>query len=176
MYILSQVLVVISDILCIISMLTKNKKSVVFYLIFSTILFGSHFLCLAEYTGAVLALVELIFLILMYILEIKDKLQYTTILSLVTIVVSIILSILTWDTWVSVLSMMAMIIYLVTMMFKNLVVVKSGVFVRITLNAIYMFLIRSYLGAGLSIVILIFTILGVVQDIKANRSEEKNNV
>ena len=39
MYILSQILVALSDVLCIVSMLSKRKNKIVFYLIISTILF-----------------------------------------------------------------------------------------------------------------------------------------
>lgn len=46
MYILSQILVVLSDLACIVSMMNKKKKNVVFFLIISTILFASHYMCL----------------------------------------------------------------------------------------------------------------------------------
>lgn len=174
MYILSQVLVVLSDLLCIVSMLCKKKKQVVFFLILSTIFFATHYMCLGGWTGAVIGLVELVFLILMYILEIKDKTQYSTYLSIGTIIVTIILSILTWNTWISLLPMLAMIIYLTAMMFKNVIIVKSGTFIRLTLNGIYMFLLESYFGAGLSIAILIFTIIGIVKDYKDKKIIKKN--
>lgn len=148
----------------------KSKKKVVFYLILSTILFATHFMCLGGWTGASMGIVELVFLITMYVLELKDKTKYSTIVSIITIIVSVVLSIITWDTWVSVLSMSAMVIYLVTMMFTNIIIVKGGVFVRITLNAIYMFLLQSYFGAILSIAILVATIVGIVKDYRAKNS------
>lgn len=52
MYILSQILVVLSDVFCIISMLNKKKKNVVLYLLISTVLFASHYMCLGGWTGA----------------------------------------------------------------------------------------------------------------------------
>ena len=170
MYILSQILVVLSDLLCIVSMLCKKKKQVVFFLILSTIFFATHYICLGGWTGAVIGFIELIFLILMYILEIKDKTQYSTYLSISTIIVTIVLSILTWNSWVSLLPMIAMVIYLSAMMFKNVVIVKSGTFIRLTLNGIYMLLLKSYFGAGLSIVILIFTIVGIINDYKSKKT------
>ena len=166
MYILSQILVVISDVFCIISMLNKNKKRVVFFLILSSILFATHYLCLGGWTGACIAFVELVFLILMYILEIKNKTKYNIYLSMSTILITIVVSIATWDSWISVLPMLAMIIYLTAMMSKNIIIVKVGTFVRIILNGIYMLLLQSYFGAGLSVVILIFTIVGIVNDYK----------
>jgi hypothetical protein len=169
LYILSQVLVAISDVLCIISMLTKSKKGIVFFLLLSTILFGSHYICLSAYTGAVIAGVELVFLIVMYILELKGKTQYNKLCSIITICTTIILSIVTWDTWLSVLPMLAMVIYLTAMMFTNVIIVKGGTFIRLTLNGIYMLLLKSYFGAGLTIAILAFTIYGILRDYKASK-------
>ena len=66
--------------------------------------------------------------------------------------------------------MIAMIIYLSGLIFKNVIIVKTCTFIRITLNAIYMLLLKSYFGAGLSIVILIFTIVGIVNDYKTAKN------
>ena len=173
MYILSQVLVSFSDLFCILSMLSKKKKQVVFYLILSTLLFAMHYICLSGWTGAVIAVVEIVFLAVMYILEIKEKTQYSVPVSIATIVVTVVLSILTWGSWISVLPMVAMVIYLVAMMFKNVIIVKSGTFIRLTLNGIYMFLLESYFGAGFTILILIFTIVGIVRDNKIKRSNKE---
>lgn len=172
MYILSQILVVLSDLACIVSMMNKKKKNVVFFLIISTILFASHYMCLGAWTGAAIGFVELVFLILMYILEIKDKTQYSTYLSIGTMIITVALSIITWDTWISLLPMLAMVIYLTAMMFKNVIIVKSGTFIRLTLNGIYMLLLKSYFGAGLSILILVFTIVGIVNDYKSRKEIE----
>jgi len=169
LYILSQILVVLSDVFCIISMLNKKKKNVVFFLIISTILFACHFICLGGWTGVAMGFVELVFLILMYFLEEKNKTQYSKYLSIGTILVSVILSIITWDTWISLFPMIAMIVYLTTMIFKNVVIVKSGAFIRLTLNGVYMLLLKSYFGAGLSILILAFTIVGIVNDYKSRK-------
>ena len=157
MYILSQVLIVISDILCILSMLSKNKKMVVFYLTFSTILFGAHYVCLFAWTGAAIAGVELIFLILMYLLEYKNKTQYNSLLSIITIIATVALSIITWGGYISLLPMLSMVIYLITMMFKNVIIVKSGVFTRIALNAIYLvFITYQHFGQdGVNIYVII---------------------
>jgi len=172
-YILSQVLVILSDVLFIISMLKGNKKNVVFYLIFSTLLFGLHYMCLGGWTGALIAMLELIFLILMYVIEVKNKTQYGIYLSVITIILTVVVSILTWDTWISVLPMLAMVIYLITMKFNYLVIVKSGTFIRLVLNGIYMLLLKSYFGAGLTLVILAFTIVGIVNDYKARKENLK---
>lgn len=172
MYIASQILVVLSDVFCIASMLSKKKINVVLLLMISAILFAGQYACLKAWTGASIALIELVFLLLMYLLEIKGKTEYNVYLSLTTIVLTIILSIITWDTWISALPMLAMVIYLTAMMFKNVIIVKSGTFIRLTLNGIYMLLIKSYFGAGLSILILVFTIVGIVNDYKSRKEME----
>lgn len=165
MYILSQILIVLSDVFCIVSMLRHKKKEVVFYLILSTILFVIHYMCLGGWTGAVVGLVELVFLILMYVLEINDKQKYIPILCDITMVETIVLSIATWAGWISLLPMFAMLVYLFGMMFSNVVVVKSCAFIRLVLNGVYMLMLKSYFGAGLSVVILISTIIGIITDL-----------
>ena len=168
MYILSQVLIVVSDMFCIFGMLSKSKKLIVTYLILSTILFGSHYMCLGAWTGAVIAGVELVFLILMYLLEAKGKTNLAPYLCVVTMIVSVILSIITWGKY-SAIPMIAMVVYLFSMIFKNIIIVKSGTFIRLTLNSVYMVLLKSYFGAGFSIAILIFTIYGIIKDVREDK-------
>lgn len=180
MYILSQVLIVLSDFLCIAAMLSKSKRNIVIFFILSTILFGSHYMCLGAWTGAAIAGVELIFLILMYILEIENKTKFTPYLCIITIIISVILSILTWNKF-SVLPMIAMLVYVFSMMFKNVIIVKSGAFIRLILNAIYMLLLKSYFGSAFSILILIFSVVGIINDVKAKKTpklqqEQNQNV
>lgn len=167
MYILSQVLIILSDIFCVLSMLNNKKKNIVFFMILSTILFACHYACLSAWTGLSIGAVELVFLILMYVFEIKDKTENNFYLSICTIIATVILSIITWDTWISLLPMFGMVVYLISMMFDNVIIVKTGTFIRITLNGIYMFLIKSYFGAGLSILILVFIIVGLVNAYKS---------
>lgn len=174
LYILSQIFVVLSDIFCIISMLKKNKKGVVFFLMISNVLFVTHYFCLEAYTGAVIGVIEFVFLIVMYWLELKGKTKYNTLCSIITICLTIILSILTWDSWLSVLPMLAMVIYLIAMLFTNIVIVKSGTFIRLVLNGVYMLLLKSYFGSGLTLVILAFTIVGIVNDYKEKRVAKTN--
>lgn len=173
LYILSQVLVVISDIFCIISMLNNKKKNIVLFLIISGVLFASHYICLGAYTGAAIGIIEIAFLLTMYVLELKGKTKYNVLCSVITICLTIMMSVLTWDTWLSALPMLAMIIYLVAMLFANVIIVKLGTFIRLTLNGLYMLLIRSYFGAALSVVILVCTIIGIVKDYKEKNKVEK---
>ena len=170
MFILSQVLVCIADLFFVVSMLTKNKRNLVFYLIVSDILFATHYLCLKGYTGAATIFVDTIYLIIMYILEKKDKTKYNLPVTIGAMLITILLSILTWDTALSLLPMFSMLIYLTTMIFSNVIIVKSGALVRNTLNVIYLFILTSYFGAGLEICLMISAIVGIILNIKKNKS------
>ena len=176
MYVLSQILVAISDLFCILSMMSKNKKKVVFFLILSTIMFASHYMCLGGWTGAAIALVEIVFLMALYLLETYKKTQYNVLLSITTIILTIVLSIVTWGGWISILPMVAMVIYLLGLIFKNVIIVKSCTFIRLALNGLYMLMLKSYIGAGLTLVILAFTIYGIVVDYKSKEKMIKENV
>ena len=176
MYILSQILVGIADIFCIMSMLSTKKIKIVLLLVLSTIFLAGQYICLGGWTGVSLAVVEIVFLISMYLLESRGKEKYNVYLSIATIIASLVLSILTWISWITILPMVAMIIYITAMLFTNVIIVKLGTFIRLILNATYMFLLKSYWGAGLTIVILIFTIIGIVNDCKnKNGFRRKNN-
>lgn len=170
LYILSQIIVIISDIFCIISMLCKNKIKILINLIISTIFFGSHYALLGGWTGAITSAIELVFLIILFLLETKNKTKYNLLFSLLTIVATIVFSIITWSGAISLLPMFSMVIYLISIMFANVVIVKSGTFIRILLNAIYMLLLHSYFGAIFSVAILGFSIYGIIRDQKQKNS------
>lgn len=173
MYILSQILVCIADLFYIISMLNKKKKGLVFYLIISDILFASHYLCLKGYTGAATIFVDVAYLAIMYLLERKEKTKYNTPVTLGAMAITIALSILTWSGAISLLPMLSMLIYLTTMIFSNVVIVKTGALVRNCLNVIYMFILASYFGAGLEICLMISAIIGIILNL---RERQKNSI
>ena len=150
-------------------MLCKKKKQVVLFLILSTIFFAAHYMCLGGWTGAVIGLVEIVYLIAIYLLEVKGKTKYNPYVSVATMIITVILSIITWNTWISALPMVAMVIYLAGLMFSNVIIVKTCTFIRLAMNGVYMLLLSSYFGASLSIVLLIATIIGIVNDYKSKR-------
>ena len=156
-------------------MLNKNKKGLVFYLIVSDILFASHYLCLSGYTGAATIFVDVVYLAIMYILEKKEKTKYNIHVTISAMIITIILSILTWNTALSLLPMFSMLIYLTTMIFSNIVIVKTGALIRNTLNVIYMFLLASYFGATLEICLMISAIIGILLNIKNRKKTTTNN-
>ena len=66
--------------------------------------------------------------------------------------------------------MFSMLIYLTTMIFSNVVIVKTGALMRNTLNVIYMFILASYFGAGLEICLMISAIIGIILNIKNKKN------
>ena len=171
MFILSQILVLLADILYVVSMLNKNKNGLVFYLIVSDIFFASHYLCLGGWTGGLIALVDTFYLIVIYILGKKGKTKYNIFVTIGAMIISITLAVLTWNGPMSLLPMFAMIIYLTTMMFTNVIVVKAGALSKNMLNVVYMISIGSYFGAGLEVCLMISAIAGIIINVKKTKQQ-----
>lgn len=176
MYILSQILVCIADLLYIISMLNKNKKGLVFYLIISDIFFAAHYFCLGGYTGAATIFVDVVYLAIIYILEKTNKTKYNIYATTSAMAITIGMSILTWNGVLSLLPMFSMLIYLTTMIFTNVVVVKSGALVRNTLNVVYMFILTSYFGAALEICLMASAIVGIILSLGKDKNNRKEDI
>lgn len=173
-YIISQVLVCLADLLYVISMLTKKKISLVTFLFISDVLFASHYFLLdGGLTGAATILIDVVYLVVMFLLEKFDKTKFNLLTTILAIIATIIVSIFTWESAISLLPMFSMLVYLATMIFTNLVICKTGALIRNTLNVIYMFLIASYFGAGLEIVLMISAIVGIILNYNANKKKEK---
>ena len=127
MYIASQVLVCLADVLYIISMLTKKKISLVMFLFFSDILFATHYFLLdGGLTGAATIMVDVVYLVVMYVLEKYNKTKYNFLTTIIAMIITVVLSIVTWQGAISIMPMMSMLIYLTTMIFTNVIIVKSG--------------------------------------------------
>ena len=163
LYIISQVLVCIADLFYVISMLTKKKNSLVLYLIISDILFASHYLFLdGGLTGAATIFLDVAYLIVMWFLEKYNKTKYNLLTTIIAIVLTVVLTVLTWESALSLLPMFSQLISFTTMIFTNIIIVKSGALIRNTINVVYMFIIASYFGAGLEIVLMISAIVGII--------------
>ena len=173
-YIISQVLVCLADLLYVISMLTKKKISLVTFLFISDVLFASHYFLLdGGLTGAATILIDVVYLVVMFLLEKFDKTKFNLLTTILAIIATIIVSIFTWESAISLLPMFSMLTYLTSMMFTNLIICKTGALIRNTLNVIYMFLIASYFGAGLEIVLMISAIVGIILNYNTNKKKEK---
>lgn len=175
MYILSQIFVCLADLLYVISMLKKEKKSLVCFLIISDIIFACHYMFLKAWTGAGTIFVDALYLIIIYILEKKNLTKYNLLTTLIAMVVVVVLSILTWVGPISLLPMFAMLFALTGMIFTNVVFVKTGSLIRNTLNVIYMFLITSYFGAGLELCLMASAVIGIFLNLKKNKSTVPND-
>ena len=177
LYIISQVLVCLADILYVVSMLTKKKISLVMFLLFSDILFASHYFLLdGGLTGAATILVDVVYLIIMYLLEKYNKTKFNLLTTIIAMIVTIALSIVTWQGAISLMPMFSMLIYLTTMIFTNVIIVKSGALCRNLINIIYMFLIQSFFGGGLEIVLMLSAIIGIVINYKNSKKDNNKNI
>lgn len=175
MYIASQVLVCLADVLYIISMLTKKKISLVMFLFFSDILFATHYFLLdGGLTGAATIMVDVVYLVVMYVLEKYNKTKYNFLTTIIAMIITVVLSIVTWQGAISIMPMMSMLIYLTTMIFTNVIIVKSGALTRNLINIIYMFIIHSWFGGGLEIVLMLSAVVGIIINYKNSKNNLKN--
>ena len=173
MYILSQILIAVADIFFIISMFQKKKMGITLFLLLSDILIAVHYLCLGALTGGIIIFIDSAFLIVVALLEKFKKTKYTPIAVVITMLSVITTTIITWNGAISLLPMFAVLSYLVGMLFGNVVIVKSGAATRNLFNIIYMFIITSYLGAGLEVCVMISGIVGAVLSYKQLKKNMK---
>ena len=134
MYILSQVLIGIADILYVGSMLQKRKLGLISFLFISDILVALHYLCLDALTGSIIIFIDATFLLVSFLLAKfkKDKYNFWAVITAITAV--IVTTILTWVGPISLLPMFAIVTYLIGMIFKNVIFAKFGAMLRNLLN------------------------------------------
>ena len=176
MYILSQILVGLADLLYVFSMLTKKKLGLLLFLLFSDILFALHYLCLNALTGCITIFIDVAFLIATFLIEKFGNKKYTPIAVALAMLGTIITCIFTWIGPISLLPLFSMLIYLAGMIFSNIVFVKLGAMCRNILNIVYMILIASYVGAGLEFVLMVSAITGIIINIKNKKKQSENSI
>lgn len=166
MYIASQVLVGIADILYVCSMLSKTKMSFAAFMVVSDLFFASHFLFLdGGITGSLLIYVDILYLLILFILQKYKKTKYNTLVTIITMVVDVAISVVIMilnKSVISLLPLFSILIYLTGMIFKNVVFVKGGAMVKNALNIVYMILITSYVGAALEFCLMISAMIGMI--------------
>ena len=172
MYILSQVLVGLADLLYVFSMLTKKKSALLIFLLFSDVLFAFHYLCLNALTGCITIFIDVAFLLTTYLIERLGNKKCTFIAVICAMVGTILTCVFTWVGPISLLPLFSMLIYLTGMIFSNIVFVKGGAMCRNILNIIYMLLIASYIGAGLEFTLMVSAIVGIVLNIRNKKKQE----
>lgn len=166
MYIASQVLAVVADTFYCFAMFSKNKIKLVVFLFLTDVLFASHYLILGGQTGACLLFLDAIFLICIYILEVLNKTKFNLFVTLITMLIAIIVVGLTWSGFISLFPLLSLLIYLVGMIFRNVLFNKIGAFFRNFFNIIYLFLLNSYLGLILEICLLFSAVIGILIQLK----------
>lgn len=171
MYILSQILVGLADLLYVFSMLTKKKTGLLLFLLFSDVLFALHYLCLNALTGCITIFIDVVFLIVTYLIEKFGNKKYTPIAVVCAMIGTIIACIFTWIGPISLLPLFSMLIYLTGMIFSNIVFVKGGAMCRNILNIVYMLLIASYVGAGLEFALMVSAIVGIILNVKNKKKQ-----
>ena len=163
MYIASQILVVISNIIFVISVFSKSKIGVVTWLIVSDILFAIHYFLLGGLTGSYIVIADIIFLTITYIQKKRNHDKFIMYTGLIFAVISIIIGILTWRGFISIFPMIGMTNYFVCMGINNLLVNKISLAINNTTNTIYMFLLQSYIGAICGTILIICSTTASIQ-------------
>ena len=176
MYILSQILVGLADLLFVFSMLSKKKINLLIFLFFSDILFATHYLLLNSLTGSIIIFIDAVFLITTFLLEKYNKKQFIKYAAIITMIATIITGIFTWQGPISLLPMFSMLLYLTGLIFDNIIIVKTGALMRNLLNIIYLILVTSYVGAGLEFCLMISAIIGIIINVKNKRNSDKTQI
>lgn len=161
-YLISQILTIIADGFFFAGMLGKNKKWLLVCLICSNILFSTHYFLLNAVTGAWILVADTIFLIITFFMNKRKKDDQIFYVSMLFIVVCFLITCFTWNGPISLLPMIGMSTYFALMGVKRLYISKLGGATRNLCNIIYMFLIASYVGASLEIVLFLSAITGSI--------------
>ena len=172
MYILSQIFIVISCGFYSATYLAKKKYWIVVLNTLNKLCLGIHFLLLKGYTASLAVLLSIVFLITMFFIEKHQKERFSYIATIIFSLLLIPITILTWQNAFSLLSVFASLLTFVGTALKNTLCVKLCYFVSTTLNAIYMFIIRSYFGFATSLIIITIAIVGIINHIKNLRKEK----
>lgn len=175
MYIASQILIILSDITFIISVFSKNKLAIVFWLIFCDIFLASHYMLLGGFTGTYIVFTDIAFLIITYILKKKQKEKGIMYLGIGFSAISILIGVLTWSSFYSLLPMIGMTNYFVCMGINNLLINKVSLAINNICNTIYMFLLQSYIGGALNIILIICSITASIITYKKSKNSTEAN-
>ena len=159
-YLISQILTVIADAFFFAGMLSKSKKWLLVCLICSNVLFATHYFLLKAITGAFILVADTVFLVVTFFLNKRKKENQIFYISILFVWICGIITYLTWNGPISLLPMVGMSTYFVLMGVKHLYISKIGGATRNLCNIIYMFLIASYVGASLEIILFISAISG----------------
>ena len=145
-YILSQILIVISTTIFVFSLQLNDKNKILFFQIFSTVFFFSHFYLLNETVASLFALLSIFRLIVFYYLEKKKRMDLQKALALLVIVLFVIPSIITWQGVADFFPFSSFIMVTFLLGFSSLSKIKLGFLYQGLSFVIYMILIGSIFG------------------------------
>lgn len=125
---------------------------------------------LKSFTAAYSVFLTILFLIVVHLLEKYKKEKYTFIASIICSAILVPISIFTWSSTLSLIPAVAILFVFIGSTLKNLVAVKLSYFISTILNTIFMFIIHSYLGFALNCLVLIIAIIGIMKQIKMQKT------
>ncbi len=175
-FILSQVFICISAVIYSISLILKTKQKMLFLQLISSMFYISHYFLLNAKLAGFVAIVETIRLLVFFFIDKKEKLNkmWVRVLACLTFsILSIVCAVFTWNGIYCILPLIATIVVNITLSFKNVIFYKVGAMVYASLIIAYLFLIGSTLGGISQSVSLVFSIVGIIMEIK-NIKKSKN--
>lgn len=177
-FILSQVFICISACIYSTSLILKTKQKMLAMQMISSVFYISHYFLLNAKLAGFVAVFETIRLFVFFFLDKKEKYNKTITRVFACVVfsgLSIVAGIFTWDGIYCLLPLIATIVVNITLSFKNVIFYKVGAMIYAGLIITYLFLIGSILGGISQSVSLVFSIVGIIleiKNIKKNKSDK----
>ncbi|MBQ8761838.1 MAG: YgjV family protein [Clostridia bacterium] len=175
-FIISQIVVVISDILCAIGLLSKPKKMFLIFMILSSITYAAHFLFLGDgYSGAISVIVSMFVSIAIYYLEKYNKDKYKKWVVIGSLILMIPLTALVWNGVLTLLPVLGLACFLTGITLNNVTFSKVGSFINNSLSVTYLFLVGSTFGAWLGVGLVICAFAGIFISIYEQKKNKAIN-
>ncbi|MGN1208617.1 MAG: YgjV family protein [Christensenellales bacterium] len=180
-FILSQVFICISACIYSISLILKTKQKMLFLQMISSIFFITHYFLLDAKLAGFVAVLETIRLFVFFFIDKKEKLNKVWIRSCACLVfsaLSIVTALFTWNAIYCLLPLVATIVVNITLSFKNVFFYKIGAMIYSILIISYLFIIGSIVGGISQCVAFVFSVAGIVLEIKniKSLSRTKNQI
>ena len=177
-FILSQVFICLSACIYSTSLILKTKQKMLILQMCSSVFFITHYFLLSAKLAGFVAILETIRLFVFYFLDKYEKIN-TLLTRVISCIVfsglSIVTAIFTWNGMFCLLPLVATIIVNVTLSFKNVIFYKVGASVYSILIIVYLFLIGSIVGGIAQSVSFVFSVIGLINGVKQNRSSKHSN-
>ena len=175
LFVLSQIVGSFGAIAMIISMWQKERKKILFYLIFDNIFYAIHYLILNAYTGA---LSNIVGLIRIYLFGKKDRLKQRTnnIILIVICLIYMEIGLISYDGPTSLFPIVASITYCLVIWQNKPKNIRLGTAVMLILWFLYNCYIGSYVGMLTEGLLFISSVIAIIKiDILKIKGEKKND-